>query len=521
VIRGFILILIATIFPLGGISQPDRSDYRLVELKRQLEQLREALNIPGMSAAVVQNDRIIWSQGFGWADLAHEIPAGPQTTYRIASCGQPVTAFLIMRLVENGQLSLDARAEDYNIYLSRTGLITIRDILSHTSSGRPGTHFRYDEIRFGMLDSVFRMVRGYSFDEELYHDFIQPLGLQLTAPTNNDPEFPVDSADPRYVAAFRHLTKYYDYDTDEFPQICLYPRGFGASGGWVTSVKDYATFLIAQDSLLSQNSKKMLYSPVTLTHGDIIPFGLGWFIQEIQGHRIAWHFGWNPPGVSSLVIQDLSAGYKFVLFANSDRLSRPFWLQSGDLMRSPAALVFLRTLIFNPPPTALFAEPEQKASQRIAYITGTQQPLDGLERIILWFVFIILLTPLIFWPAGYFLRRKSGQQFGALFTTSRYIAGLAALLALLTNIMFTVQPELLYWDTFPGWLAGVPLYQNLFLLFPSVIAGLLIIALLFGIGILSGKKGTPTFRSHYLLVTLAILIYLAFLINWHLVWVIP
>ena len=75
-----------------------------------------------------------------------------------------------------------------------------------------------------------------------------------------------------------------------------------------------------------------------------LPYGLGWFVTEIAGQRVAWHYGfWT--GNSSLVIVVPTRGLVFVALSNSDQLSAPFGLGSGELERSSMAQAFLNGFV--------------------------------------------------------------------------------------------------------------------------------------------------------------------------------
>jgi CubicO group peptidase (beta-lactamase class C family) len=80
------------------------------------------------------------------------------------------------------------------------------------------------------------------------------------------------------------------------------------------------------------------------TTGKTLPYGLGWFVQEIEGVKINWHYGYWI-GMSSLIIRVPDKKISFVLMANSDMLSAPYPLGSGDLSRSPYAMEFLKSYV--------------------------------------------------------------------------------------------------------------------------------------------------------------------------------
>ena len=76
--------------------------------------MKEA-KVPGLAAAVVKKDKVLWTGAYGWANREEKIPVTNDTFFQIASVSKPVTACAVMQLVEQGKLSLDA---DVNEVLS-------------------------------------------------------------------------------------------------------------------------------------------------------------------------------------------------------------------------------------------------------------------------------------------------------------------------------------------------------------------------------------------------------------------
>lgn len=106
------------------------------------KQMREQ-GIVGLSVALVDDQRIVWQQGFGYADKANKIPATPQTRYRAGSISKLFNAMAVMKLVEAGKMNLDVPLRTYlpdfkiKSRFGDTDGITPRTILSH-HSGLPG-----------------------------------------------------------------------------------------------------------------------------------------------------------------------------------------------------------------------------------------------------------------------------------------------------------------------------------------------------------------------------------------------
>src|SRR5215470_5210574 len=72
-----------------------------------------AHGVPGLALAVAVDGKIVWSDGFGYADLEARVPARPTTKFRIGSVSKPITAAGLMLLVEAGKLDLDAPVQKY------------------------------------------------------------------------------------------------------------------------------------------------------------------------------------------------------------------------------------------------------------------------------------------------------------------------------------------------------------------------------------------------------------------------
>lgn len=96
-------------------------------------------SLPGMSVGIVYDQDLIWSKGFGFADLEKKIPATPNTIYRIASISKLFTSTAIMQLRDDGRLQLDDPVEKHLSWFKIKNLypngptITIRHLLTHTS----------------------------------------------------------------------------------------------------------------------------------------------------------------------------------------------------------------------------------------------------------------------------------------------------------------------------------------------------------------------------------------------------
>src|SRR6185295_12235352 len=126
-----------------------------------------------------------------------------------------------------------------------------------------------------------------------------------------------------------------------------YPTFFGVSAGLISTVLDMAKYDIAidQNKFLTKETQQLAFTPTVSTKGEALPYGLGWFTQNYKGTKLIWHYGyWT--GNSSFILKVPERNITFIIMANSDNLSRPTDLGSGDALSSPVGMAFLKTFIF-------------------------------------------------------------------------------------------------------------------------------------------------------------------------------
>src|SRR5208282_6432024 len=83
------------------------------QIEKAASSFMAANSVPGISAAVVQDGELVWSTGFGMADLENFVPATSSTLFRLGSISKPITATAILQLSERGKLDLDTEVQKY------------------------------------------------------------------------------------------------------------------------------------------------------------------------------------------------------------------------------------------------------------------------------------------------------------------------------------------------------------------------------------------------------------------------
>jgi len=119
-----------------------------------VREILEKQGVPGFSVSIIKDKDIVWSKGFGYADLEEEIPATPETVYRVASVSKPVIATGLLQWMERGRFQLDDPVndlmEDVKIISEFKEQPTVRNLLTHTS----GLPVHVDPIYFNESECV-------------------------------------------------------------------------------------------------------------------------------------------------------------------------------------------------------------------------------------------------------------------------------------------------------------------------------------------------------------------------------
>jgi CubicO group peptidase (beta-lactamase class C family) len=341
----------------------DTPDYPALE--SDLEAVRKALEIPGMAAVVVENQQLVWAQGFGYADLENKIEADLHTPFGLASVTKPVAATLIMQLAEEGTIDLDAPVVTYGVEVSDGAGVTTRHLLTHTSEGVAGAVHRYNGNRYGLLGGVIEGATGKTFAELLGERILVPVEMIDTAlnPINAWGGISVRGVEElrsalgwgesfeHYPDVYGRLAQPYQFD-DAYGLIPgMYHLYHNPAAGLVSSVHDLAKFDIALDQglLLGEQARAEMFAPAipTISSRSDLAYGLGWYVQEFEGLQLLWHQGRWPPSTSALYLKVPDLNLSFVVLANTDNLTVPFpGIGDGDVVGSTLVLTFFRHFVF-------------------------------------------------------------------------------------------------------------------------------------------------------------------------------
>ncbi|MEO8451052.1 MAG: serine hydrolase domain-containing protein [Gemmatimonadota bacterium] len=293
------------------------------------ERFLKERGVAGVAVAVAKDGKIIWEEGFGWANREKMIPATPNTMFSLASISKPITATGLMTLVQRGQIKLDQPANDYLGVGKLTGLAgdasgaTVRRVLSHTAGlplhyqffyaneatrraptmdetiarygilvTAPGETFQYSNLGFGIIDYIISRASGMAFADFMRTRVFLPLGMTHTS-IDIAPGLEPYAAE-RYWPSNQKPVSFYTFDH------------VGASAVW-SSAHDLVRFgmfhlknrLPDQRAILADSSIDEMKKPVHEAFG--AEYALGWVVHRNQrGRPLIEHSG-GMPGVSTIL----------------------------------------------------------------------------------------------------------------------------------------------------------------------------------------------------------------------------
>ena len=330
---------------------------RIDDFARVLEKLRTANHIPGLSAAIVRDGRVVFARGFGYANLEKRVRATADTPYNIASVTKPISAVVAMKLVEDGKVDLD-RALDDNAQFAefcgefrqqesifardlRCNGVTVRHLLSHRVNGEPGERFSYNPILYSWTSRPLAAAAGKPFSTLVEQYVFRPARMTRSARIHR--ELPLRADLARALAP--------PYHVEERGKLVrsppLQPQGDGAAGGVISTVADLAKFDVAFDSgkLVSAKSREAMMTPSRSKSGANLPYGIGWFVQDYRGRKLVWHSGWWEKAYSALYLKVPEEKLTLILLANSEGVWWDNPLDEAHVEKSPFAAAFLERFV--------------------------------------------------------------------------------------------------------------------------------------------------------------------------------
>lgn len=307
-----------------------------------VEKTLKTFDVPGIAVAVVKDGKVIHEKGYGVRSLNTMKKVDEHTLFGIASNSKAFTTAALGMLVDEGKLSFDDRVVDiipyfklYNPYVTQN--FTLRDLVTHRSglglgAGdlmiwpdsstftkkdiihnlrflKPVSDFRtkydYDNLLYIVAGEVVAAKSGMCWEEFIENKIMKPLGMTESAASLSRVKDKSNVIDPH--APVNGKLQVIGIDWSETAN---------AAGGIYSNVHDLTKWIIMQmdngmyddnKHLFSENVHEEMWTPQTIipvrgkttynTH--FASYGLGWFLSDEEGHKVATHTG----GLAGIVTQ--------------------------------------------------------------------------------------------------------------------------------------------------------------------------------------------------------------------------
>ena len=343
----------------AGIAPDERSS---AALERYVEQALRDWEVPGAAIAVVKDDRIVFSDGYGTREIGKDLPVDEFTLFGIGSVTKSITAAAIALLVDEGKLNIDEPASKYlpDLEFSAPHLtreITVRDLLSHRS-GLPRAslllmnrfepeemvrrlrfmkpaaglraQFHYSNQGYVALGEIIRRLSEEDWQSFVKERLFQPLGMNASTTTFDELTDSENVATPHAkIEGKVRIIPHRDLDNT---------GPAGAIGSNAIELGEWLKLQLAGGTrtgreLIKATAVREMHAPQTIipvspvaeklyrsTH--FAAYGMGWFMRDYRGRKVIEHGG-NVDGMTAQVGMLPEERLGFIMLTNIDSTRLP------------------------------------------------------------------------------------------------------------------------------------------------------------------------------------------------------
>jgi len=305
---------------------------------------------PALSVAIVTNNQMSFSKGYGLADVENNVAARSDTAYRLASISKSLTAIAVMQLAERGKIDLNAPINKYcaaypeNQVLKDTPdkkfSITVRQLLIHQSGVRhnkpeevlttkhynniteavgsfkddslviePGTKYSYSTPGYTLLGCAVEGVSGVAYIDYLRENIFKPAGMTRTF------------VDDVYAIIPNRARGYRKTEKGELINAPLHDTSIKVSGGGlVTTVEDLANFAVAVNTnqLVKQETLAQMWTKPKASDGKEQGYAMGFLINDKNNLLRVFNDG-SQAGTRTYLFLMPKQNFAIALMTNLDR----------------------------------------------------------------------------------------------------------------------------------------------------------------------------------------------------------
>jgi serine beta-lactamase-like protein LACTB, mitochondrial len=319
--------------------QPAKQDFN-ASVRAAVGQYCIDQKVPGCSATIGVNGRIVAEVQFGYADAAKKTKVSPSTLFRLASVSKPVTATALLTLVQQGKIGLDTDARKYvPEFPEKTRAFTVRQLLCHQAGIRhyvdgkvdnsnrhfktvadslalfqndpliaaPGEKYSYSTHAYTLVSRIIEKVSGQTFG-----DNISALAKRAGAPS-------LSLEDITAPKAKRSATFGLNASGEIAPATPDDLSWKYGGGGMESTSGDLCRFgmALAAGKILNRQALNAMWTPQPLSNGQATSYGLGWIVRSWRSQILVSHDGQQLGARSEIHILPES-GIVIVVLTNRD-----------------------------------------------------------------------------------------------------------------------------------------------------------------------------------------------------------
>jgi len=342
--KAWLLVLVAALalaIPAG--AQPAPGHVFTPDMAARIDRLAQAEvtadRTPGIAVGIVEDGRLVYSRGFGYANVARRTSVGPDTQFYVGSVSAQFTTSAVLLLVQDGKLKLDDRITKYVPELTIAGNVTVAELLQQTSglpdytkapgidsdqtrvdkindllaavdkmqlAATPGTTYEANDFNSIVAGLIVERVSGVTLSDFLQQRIFLPLVMNQTFYAGDTGISP------------SHAVGYTRSPATKFaPTRPPDPSWLLGARGVVSNVYDLAKWDIEMPILLRVDAVRDMYTPGGVSGPT--QYGMSWVIDRRGGKRFMWYSG-EIPGYRAMNAVLPDDHLAIIVLANIDSL---------------------------------------------------------------------------------------------------------------------------------------------------------------------------------------------------------
>lgn len=293
----------------------------------------------GASVLISQEGKIIYQNAYGCADIGNKVKVSPNTKFRIGSVTKQFVATAILKLQEDGKLSVNDKLSKYLPDFPKADSVTIHHLLTHTSGihsytnrpdfikyttmpitpdalvdtikaypydFNPGESFLYNNSGFFLLGYIIEKITEKSWGEYLKEVIFDPIGMKSTGVYKTN--ILLENEAYGYAYDGKNILKSLNWDME----------WAGGAGAMYSTTEDLHKWneAIFNYKVISKESLEKAHSPVILNNGQKIDYGYGWALGKYRGANTVGHGG-GLHGFLSYLVRETDSKTNIVVLCNS------------------------------------------------------------------------------------------------------------------------------------------------------------------------------------------------------------